>query len=118
MSCTDARFCFLISSTCAANALCADCPVRELLTQGRPLLLVVDGEGAAHYWDSYEFAVAVVAPDSDAEKVVLAETRLKRSESGANTLVQSSPSVIFPLRMGLPESPAHLRLVRQESRRG
>ncbi|KAA9404562.1 hypothetical protein EGO51_18835 [Haloarcula hispanica] len=47
---------------------------RELLTQGRPLFLGVDGEGAAHYWDSYEFAVAVVKADGDAEKVVLAET--------------------------------------------
>ncbi|NLV12182.1 hypothetical protein [Haloarcula argentinensis] len=47
---------------------------RELLTQGRPLFLGVDGEGAAHYWDSYEFAVAVVPSDGDAEKVTLAET--------------------------------------------
>ncbi|AAV44323.1 unknown (plasmid) [Haloarcula marismortui ATCC 43049] len=47
---------------------------RELLTQGRPLFLGVDGEGAAHYWDSYEFAVAVVATDDQAEKVPLAET--------------------------------------------
>jgi hypothetical protein len=47
---------------------------RELLTQGRPLFLGVDGEGAAHYWDSYEFAVAVVASDDRAEKVALADT--------------------------------------------
>ncbi|MDQ2074750.1 hypothetical protein RBH20_19675 [Haloarcula sp. H-GB4] len=47
---------------------------RELLTQGRPLFLGVDGEGAAHYWDSYEFAVAVVATDDNAEKVELSET--------------------------------------------
>ena len=47
---------------------------RELLTQGRPLFLGVDGEGAAHYWDSYEFAVAVIATDGDAEKVELADT--------------------------------------------
>jgi len=47
---------------------------RELLTQGRPLFLGVDGEGAAHYWDSYEFAVAVVATDGQAEKVELADT--------------------------------------------
>ena len=53
---------------------CTDRPVRELLTQGRPLFLGVDGEGAAHYWDSYEFAVAVVGPDGEAEKVVLSET--------------------------------------------
>jgi len=47
---------------------------RELLTQGRPLFLGIDGEGAAHYWDSYEFAVAVVAADGDAEKVELVDT--------------------------------------------
>ncbi|AEM58880.1 hypothetical protein HISP_17760 (plasmid) [Haloarcula hispanica N601] len=47
---------------------------RELLTQGRPLFLGVDGEGAAHYWDSYEFAVAVVVSEDHAEKVALAET--------------------------------------------
>lgn len=34
----------------------------------------VDGDGAAHYWDSYEFAVAVVAADGESEKVVLANT--------------------------------------------
>jgi len=50
---------------------------RELLTQGRPLFLGVDSEGAAHYWDSYEFAVAVVARDNHAEKVPLAETPYK-----------------------------------------
>ena len=50
---------------------------RELLTQGRPLFLGVDGEGAAHYWDSYEFAVAVVATKDRAEKVELAETPYK-----------------------------------------
>jgi len=47
---------------------------RELLTQGRPLFLGVDGEGAEHYWDSYEFAVAVVAADGGAEKVELSDT--------------------------------------------
>ena len=47
---------------------------RELLTQGRPLFLGVDGESAAHYWDSYEFAVAIVATDGQAEKVELADT--------------------------------------------
>lgn len=47
---------------------------RELLTQGRPLFLGVDGEGAAHYWDSYKFAVAVVAADGDVKKVELAAT--------------------------------------------
>jgi hypothetical protein len=46
---------------------------RELLTQGRPLFLGVDGAGAAHYWDSYEFAVAIVA-DDDSTKVDLSET--------------------------------------------
>ncbi|NLV08333.1 hypothetical protein GOC83_19640 [Haloarcula rubripromontorii] len=45
---------------------------RKLLTKGRPLFLGVDGEGAAHYCDSYEFAVAVVSADGDAEKVELA----------------------------------------------
>ncbi|MDQ2074728.1 hypothetical protein RBH20_19560 [Haloarcula sp. H-GB4] len=53
---------------------CTDRPAHELLTQGRPLFLGVDGEGVAHYWDSYEFATAVVATNGDAEKVVLAET--------------------------------------------
>ena len=47
---------------------------RELLTQSRPLFVGVDGEGAAHYWDSYEFAVAVVATKDHAEKVELADT--------------------------------------------
>jgi len=47
---------------------------RELLTQNRPLFLGVDGKGAAHYWDSYEFAVAVVAADGQAETVELSET--------------------------------------------
>lgn len=53
---------------------CTDRTARELLTQGRPLFLGVDGEGAAHYWDSYEFTVAAIAADGDAEKDVLAET--------------------------------------------
>ncbi|NLV14377.1 hypothetical protein [Haloarcula argentinensis] len=48
---------------------------RELLTQGRPLFLGVDGEGAAHYWDSYEWAVAVIEADGDAEKHSLPRTR-------------------------------------------
>ncbi|MDQ2074726.1 hypothetical protein RBH20_19550 [Haloarcula sp. H-GB4] len=57
------------------SILCLYClTLCETLTQGRPLFLGVDGEGTAHYWDSYEFAVAVVAVDGDAEKVVLAET--------------------------------------------
>ncbi|WP_434530054.1 hypothetical protein ACODNH_02005 (plasmid) [Haloarcula sp. NS06] len=60
-----------MSSRCL---VCTERPARELLTQGRPLFLGVDGEGAAHYWDSYEFAVAVVAADGEAEKVELAET--------------------------------------------
>jgi len=47
---------------------------RELLTQNRPLFLGVDGKGAAHYWDSYEFTVAVVAVDGQAETVELSET--------------------------------------------
>ena len=37
----------------------------------------VDGDGAAHYWDSYEFAVAVVSTDGDAEKVELVDTPLE-----------------------------------------
>ncbi|EMA13399.1 hypothetical protein [Haloarcula amylolytica] len=66
---------------------------RELLTQGRPLFLGVDGEGAAHYWDSYEFAVAVVSVGGDAEKIELAATPFEtlgqwceytRSERGWN----------------------------------
>jgi hypothetical protein len=47
---------------------------RELLTQCRPLFLGVDGEGCAHYWDSCEFAVAVVTADGQAETVELSET--------------------------------------------
>ena len=67
---------------------------RELLTQDRPLFPGVDGAGAGHYWDSYEFAVAVVSLDSDAEKVELPETPFKtlwqwceytRSEHGSAT---------------------------------
>jgi len=53
---------------------------RQLLTQSRPLFLGVDGDGAAHYWDSYEFAVAVVPRDADgingAERHELADTPL------------------------------------------
>jgi len=59
---------------CGAHSLCTDRTARELLTQGRPLLLSVDVNGAAHYWDNCEFTVAVVAADGGAEKVVLAET--------------------------------------------
>ncbi|KOX91424.1 hypothetical protein AMS69_18790 [Haloarcula rubripromontorii] len=40
----------------------------------RPLFLGVDGNGAAHCWDSYDFAVAVVSVDGDVEKVGLSET--------------------------------------------
>ena len=47
---------------------------RELLTQSRPLFLGIGGEDGAHYWDLYEFAVAVVASEGRAEKVQLAET--------------------------------------------
>lgn len=50
---------------------------RELLTQ-RPLFVGVDGHGASHFWDGYEFAVAVVPRDAetiaDAERYELAET--------------------------------------------
>ncbi|GCF16082.1 hypothetical protein Harman_40170 [Haloarcula mannanilytica] len=38
------------------------------------MFLGVDGEGAARYWDSYEFAVAVVSVAGDAEKVELVDT--------------------------------------------
>ena len=44
-----------------------------MLTQD-PLFLGVDGEGAAHYWDSYEWAGAVVADDS-AQKYDLDRSR-------------------------------------------
>lgn len=51
---------------------------RELLTQSPGLFLGVDGDGDTHYWDSYEFAVAVVPRDGcsvgDAEKFELSET--------------------------------------------
>jgi len=47
---------------------------RKLLIQNRPLFLGIDGEDAAHYWDSYEFAVAVVGPNGRAETVELFET--------------------------------------------
>ncbi|WP_135306380.1 hypothetical protein [Haloarcula amylovorans] len=46
---------------------------RELLTQ-RPTFLGTDGNDYAHYWDSYEYAVAVVAPNGNAEKHALDET--------------------------------------------
>ncbi|EMA12536.1 hypothetical protein C435_17777 [Haloarcula marismortui ATCC 33799] len=38
------------------------------------MFLGIDGEDAAHYWDGYEFAVAVVGPDGQAETVELVET--------------------------------------------
>lgn len=51
---------------------------RQLLTQSPGLFVGVDGDGAAHYWDSYEAAVAVVprnATDTtDATKHELADT--------------------------------------------
>ncbi len=53
---------------------CTDRLARELLTQDRPLFFGLDGDGAAHYWDSYEFAVTVVAADGDAGKVELVAT--------------------------------------------
>ncbi|WP_424005663.1 hypothetical protein ACOZ4I_20490 (plasmid) [Haloarcula salina] len=46
---------------------------RERLTQ-RPLFLGVDGESAAHYWDSYEYAVVVVDQDLESEKFELDKT--------------------------------------------
>jgi len=51
---------------------------RELLTQSPGLFLGVDGQNAAHYWDSYERAVAVVPRDAqttaDADVFELADT--------------------------------------------
>ena len=51
---------------------------RKLLTQSPGLFVGVDGDGAAHYWDSYEAAIAVVPEDAtdttDATKHQLAET--------------------------------------------
>lgn len=48
-----------------------------MLTQ-RPTYLGLDADGAAHYWDSYEFAVAVVPTDAettaDADRYDLADT--------------------------------------------
>ncbi|MFC7026346.1 hypothetical protein ACFQJ5_16885 [Halomicroarcula sp. GCM10025324] len=49
--------------------------VRQRLTQ-RPLFLGVDGEAAAHYWDSYERALVIVK-DTVAEKVELTEIPFK-----------------------------------------
>jgi len=53
---------------------------RELLTQSPGLFVGVDGDGAAHYWDSYERAVAVVPRDAetsaDATVYELADTPL------------------------------------------
>jgi hypothetical protein len=49
---------------------------RDRLTQ-RPLFLGIDGKGAAHYWDSYEFAIVVVATDLETEKFELEETPLQ-----------------------------------------
>ncbi|KAA9396230.1 hypothetical protein Har1130_16305 [Haloarcula sp. CBA1130] len=52
---------------------CTDRLACECLGQ-RPLFLGVSGEDAAQYWDSDEFAVAVVSADGDAEKVELTAT--------------------------------------------
>ena len=38
---------------------------RQLLIQSPGTCIGVDGENAAHYWDSYEFAVAVVPRDAE-----------------------------------------------------
>ncbi|WP_424005642.1 hypothetical protein ACOZ4I_20425 (plasmid) [Haloarcula salina] len=61
----------------ADYTLCIDPTARELLTQGRPLCLGANGDGAAHYLDSYEFAVAVVTDDGEAEKITLVEPPFK-----------------------------------------
>lgn len=66
-----------IFNTATQRRGCTDCPAREPLTQGRPLFFGVDGDGAAHYWDSYEFAVYVVEADGDAEKLLLVNPLLK-----------------------------------------
>ena len=51
---------------------------RELLTQSPGLFVGVDGDGCAHYWDSYERAVAAVPRGAclvdGAEKFELAQT--------------------------------------------
>jgi len=51
---------------------------RQLLTQSPWTPVGVDGDGATHYWDSDEFAVAVVPRDAesveDAERFELEET--------------------------------------------
>ena len=53
---------------------------RQLLTQSPGTFIGTDGENCAHYWDSYEFAVAVVPQDTesveDAETFELEETPL------------------------------------------
>lgn len=53
---------------------------RQLLTQSPGMFIGVDGDGAGHYWDSYESAVAVVPRDAesveDGEKFELEETPL------------------------------------------
>ncbi|MBX0296970.1 hypothetical protein [Haloarcula nitratireducens] len=46
---------------------------RDRLTQ-RPHFLGVDGGNAAHYWDSYEYAVVVIDEDLNAEKFDFDET--------------------------------------------
>jgi len=53
---------------------------RQLLTQSPGTPVGVDGENCAHYWDSYEFSVAVIPRDAesveDAETFELEETPL------------------------------------------
>ncbi|MBX0296670.1 hypothetical protein [Haloarcula nitratireducens] len=46
---------------------------RNRLTQD-PSFIGVDGENAAHHWDSYESAIVVVDEDLNAEKFELDET--------------------------------------------
>ncbi|MBX0297523.1 hypothetical protein [Haloarcula nitratireducens] len=46
---------------------------RDRLTQD-PCFVGVDGDGAAHYWDSYESAIVAVDENLDAETFDLDET--------------------------------------------
>jgi len=56
-----------------------ECIARQLLTQSPGLFVGVDGDGAAHYWDSLEWTVAVVPADArttaDAETHALPRDR-------------------------------------------
>ncbi|WP_135304822.1 hypothetical protein [Haloarcula amylovorans] len=51
---------------------------QERIARGRltqdPSFVGIDGDDAAHYWDSYESAIVVVDENLNAEKFDLAET--------------------------------------------